>query len=427
LVVSKNHITVFEHEILRAEEGSYFDSNKLKELQLFYGTKGVPFFNLIHNGIKFCEYVGVLQVGKTTIEVLPKADKKHDERIWRKMLIGMLRTVGVFDIHAPSSSILKLKPNSILDLYFEFFIDEVEFLLHSGLIKQYRKTEGNTYSLKGSLQFGKHIQQNHVHQERFYVRSTTFDHEHKLHFILYKTIRLISVLNTNHVLQSRIGALLLFFPEMLDIKVTDETFCTITYNRKTIAYQRAIEIARLLLLHYHPDVSRGQNDVLALMFDMNKLWEKFVLASIRKNISSGITLKAQPFKYFWKSESGKRTKMEPDIIINPGDKDNCFVIDTKWKNLNGKNPSPDDLRQMYVYHEYFGAKKVALVYPGELEEPIVKGKYLDKVTGKDIDNMECSTISLKVNEDINKWQQVIFRTVEEWMSLADKIGDGILI
>jgi len=54
-----------------------------------------------------------------------------------------------------------------------------------------------------------------------------------------------------------------------------------------------------------------------------------------------------------------------------------------------------------------------LVYPGELEEPIVKGKYLDKVTGKDIDEMECSTISLKVNEDINKWQQVIFRAVKE--------------
>ena len=80
--------------------------------------------------------MGVIQVGKTSIEVLPKADKNNDTKTWRKVLIGMLHAVGIFNIYAPSSSNLQLKTNSILDLYFEIFVNEIEYLLHRGLAKK---------------------------------------------------------------------------------------------------------------------------------------------------------------------------------------------------------------------------------------------------------------------------------------------------
>ncbi len=426
-------IRVFEHQAIKLHqviEGVTFDEKSLKALQGYYGSEGVPYYSLTNNGVKFNEFVGVIQVGNTVIEVLPKADKTTDgdaktKTYWQELLVKMLSVVGLFDIQSTSDSSLKLKSNSILDLYFALFIKEVEYLLHSGLAKQYRKKEGNVTALKGSIQFAKHIQQNLTHQERFYVRHTTYDVEHKLHFILYKTLRLLKQINTNAELHSRIGVLLLHFPEMPDIKVTEATFDTLVFNRKTQPYKKAIGIAKLLLLQYHPDVITGRHNVLALMFDMNLLWEKFVYVSLRKYKKAHITVSAQTSKLFWSSSDKRQySSMRPDIVINQGKKD-CVVLDTKWKNLNGSSPSSGDLRQMYVYHKYYKAPRVALVYPG-----IVTQKEADSGEFELIDDIDngvkniCGVITLNTNDKtaeqkpISDWQEQISKEIFAFASIS---------
>lgn len=410
----KENIVVFEHEILRFDRGEKkITKDQFEALERYYGN-GKPFYKLVYNGVQFNEHVGVIQIGNTLIEVLPKADKtphsKTEDKKWRDLLIGMLQAVGSFSIKSTSSSNLKIRPNTILDLYFELFIKEVEYLLHNGLVKKYRKKEGNVTALKGSLQFGKHIQQNLIHQERFYVRHSTYDIEHTLHFILYKTIRLLKQINTNNDLHSRIGVLLLHFPEMPDIKISDSTFEKLVYNRKNQHYRKCIEIAKLLLLKYHPDVSKGRNHVLALMFDMNLLWEQFIYVSLKKNKTDFIKIKAQTSKFFWKPENGRRTAMKPDIYIETNNGN--IVLDTKWKNLNGFNPSPDDLRQMYVYHEYFDASKVALIYPGNNKDSKA-GTYLKKDGNHD--NKICSVVLINVENEIKEWQIKIREIINKFV------------
>ena len=412
---SHQYITIFEHDNLRTDRGEKrLTDAQLRALQLYYGEGGVPYYSLIHNGVKFCEYVGAIQIGKTTIEVLPKADKKNDIRAWREVLIGMLHAVGIFNIHAPSRSTLQLRSNSILDLYFELFVKELEYLLHCGLVKKYRKIECNTTSLKGSIQFAKHLNKNLVHQERFYVRYSCYDQEHQLHSILYKTLKLLKNINSNALLNSRLGSLFLDFPEIQDIKVTETLFNGIRLDRKTETYKNAIEISRLILLNYHPDVGRGKNDVLALMFDMNVLWEQFVYVSLRKFKPKGTTITAQNTKYFWKPFIGRRSKMKPDIVLNEGKK-NCIVLDAKWKSLCGYNPSLEDLRQMYVYMQFYATQKVALIYPG-IKSNIQSGTYYQE-TSLELGNRECCVISTAVNKDIRSWQKQLTEQIMNWVEL----------
>lgn len=411
----EQHLRVFEYESLRLGEGENdLCEDQLLALQQFYGGSGVPYYSLIHQGVRFCEYVGVLQVGETIIEVLPKADKQDSSIDWQSVLIDMLRAVGAFPISAPSSSTLNIKPNSILDLYFELFLKEVKFLLHKGLVKKYRKVQGNCSSLKGNLLFDQHLNQNLIHKERFYISYTTYDKIHDLNCILYKTLILLTRINTNQKLIGHIQSLLLDFPEMPDIKVSESTFQKLSLDRKTQEYKHALEIARLLLLNYHPDVSKGSNHVLTLMFNMNFLWEQFVYSSLRKYRNSQNTVTAQNPQEFWKSAKGNTTFMKPDIVLNK-DEENCIVLDTKWKNLDGYKPSTHDLRQMFAYSKYFGAQKVALVYPGKHS---IQGHF-HPISHEKIQvnsNRECKLFALDVIQDCQEWQKSISRELYDWAS-----------
>lgn len=198
----------------------------------------------------------------------------------------------------------------------------------------------------------------------------------------------------------------------VDIGVSEKDFGGIVYNRKTEMYRNILAISRLLLLNYHPDVNKGRNDVLALMFDMNLLWERFVHVSLiryARKTGKKISVSAQSPRNFWKPERGGKTQVIPDLVVTFNKKH--FILDTKWKNLNGNNPSPEDLRQMYVYNELFDAEKSALIYPGDGAPR--HGKYYGKEGS--VSGRECSVICLDVDRDIGRWKDRIGKTILGWL------------
>jgi len=408
-----NHISVFEHETLKVNHG--LTEPQLKALQSFHGDQGVPYFSLIHQGVRFNEFVGVLQVGSLVIEVLPKADKGKDHNYWRSVLLGMLKASGYLNIATPSTSHLKLRQHSILELYFELFATEVQSLIHRGLSKKYRKREGQVNCYKGQVVFAKQVRLNVVHQERVYARYTVFDIDHTIHQILYKALQLVSRISKSPTLHGTLSDLMLRFPEVSDIHVTHQLFDRIHLSRNTHHYKTALEIARLILLNYHPDVRRGHNHVLALMFDMNMLWEKFVYQSLRTKLAKlkpGTVVRPQQRKWFWQPDSGTKVHVVPDIFIeHPNGQ--TFVIDTKWKNLDNTKPSMEDLRQLFVYHDYFTAQKVSILYPGE-NGHLRKGSYLAPYQGLDW-NKTCALMPMPVDANIQVWQLNLAQTTLAWM------------
>lgn len=364
-------ITVFEHEKLTLKSEPKFTSKVFEELEKYYGTNGTPYFSLIHKGVKFNQFVGVIQVGDTSIEVLPKTDRSTpDKSTWRSVLIQMLRITSGIEAKATSRSNLKLHSNSIFDLYIELFIKECEKLSHQGLAKKYRKIRENQTALKGRLHIPGQIRENIIHKERFHVEYSKYDHNHLINQILKKTLSVLIQIPIRYDLRSRVKRQLLYFEDIGECVTNETTFNQIFLNRKTERYSEALEIARLILLNYHPDISKGSNHVLALMFDMNQLWERYITKMMRRHLSNKYTVKAQNSKLFWKSERVSK-RLKPDILLIPKDESNeKIVVDTKWKAPSKFRPSDNDLRQIFAYNRLFDCKKGVLLYPGAEREVI---------------------------------------------------------
>ena len=69
----KNFIQVFEYEKLRIDEKNFTETH-LNSIVKFNEKNGNKYFTTIYKGVQFKSYVGVIQIGGLTIEILPKAD-----------------------------------------------------------------------------------------------------------------------------------------------------------------------------------------------------------------------------------------------------------------------------------------------------------------------------------------------------------------
>lgn len=362
-------IQVFEFEKLTLHEdwrGRYLEPRELERLYEFNDNNDNVYFTGIRDGVKFNNYVGVIQIGGLTIEILPKTDKNKskdsDFVAWHGALLNMLKICKHINVNSVSEASLKRKHNSLLDLYFEMYLDEVQNLIRVGLVKQYRRTSSNVLALKGRLDFNKNIQQNLIHQERFYTEHQIYDYENLINQIILKGLVILGDLTFNSQLKDRILRLRANFPEIKEIQIQKYHFDKVKENRKTASYSRALQIAKMIILNYSPDIRSGQENMLTLLFDMNKLWEEYIYRMLIRAKRDGVTVSFQNKQKFWEGRT-----IRPDIVITNKQNDNIetFVIDTKWKVLDVTNPKPadDDLKQMYTYNLYWNAKRSMLLYP----------------------------------------------------------------
>ena len=247
-------IRVFEYESLTTNDqgdGRYLTNSELDRLYEYNDRNKNLYFTGIRNGIKFNNYVGVIQIGGLTIEILPKTDRKVDSteneyQNWQKALLDMLNFCHHIKVDSVSEAALEKRYNSILDLYFQLFLDEVKYLLRKGLIKQYRKNSSNLNVVKGRIIFTEQIRKNYIHQERVYTEHQVYDTENLYNQVLLRSLTILNLISSNPSIKDQIHRIKLDFPEIQEVQITQTHFSRLKENRKTKPYQNIFQFNKII-------------------------------------------------------------------------------------------------------------------------------------------------------------------------------------
>ncbi len=206
----------------------------------------------------------------------------------------------------------------------------------------------------------------------------------------------------------RINRILFEFDKIDKVKITSKHFAMVQINRKTKPYTNAIQIAKMLILNYSPNISSGTENMLTLLFDMNKLWEEYIFRILHRYKPVNHKVSYQNSDKFWENK-----RIKQDILITKEGGEN-FIIDTKWKIIKSNKPSDQDLKQMFVYNLHWDSPKSMLLYPQIDQKDSEFGNYKFKYNDR-INQCKLGFVSILDSGRIKKGKQLsdeIFRKIQ---------------
>ena len=136
-------------------------------------------------------------------------------------------------------------------------------------------------------------------------------------------------------------------------------------DRSMSHYEKALSWCKVFLRGNSFTAFSGNEVAVALLFPMEKVFESYIAAKLRRLIPNGVILRTQDSRYSLFDRPTKAFNMRPDIVIVDGS--GTVVMDTKWKllseNVRNYGISQADMYQMYAYGKKYDAKKIVLLYP----------------------------------------------------------------
>ena len=316
-------------------------------------------------------YVGVITTKDgTEIEILPKltlAEDNSDQAV-RKVFLTMLRTVQEAPFKTFRTAHLNTSRMRLLDLFVRMFLDEAHRLIGRGLKSDYTVKQDNETYVCGKIVFSEHIRRNLLHRERIFVEYDVFSVDCPENRLVKSTALYLQRHTTELQNRKDLRIVLSVMEQVPVSQNVEQDFQRCGPSRSMADYQRLLELCRVFLQGKNFTAFSGGQAALALLFPMERIFESYVAAVLRRYLDPKeyrVHVQAKG-KYLFELPK-KRFALRPDLVIEDLNSGAQTILDTKWKLLSPQwhnyGISQADMYQMYAYQKEYQAKQTVLLYP----------------------------------------------------------------
>lgn len=371
-------LTLFEHERLDFP----WENRHMITLERLNRSLGVELLRATtHRGrriLKANQYVGVVQLGHTTIQILPKIDYGADKTgSATRNLLFLLEQVGRFPVRQHDIAPLLKRGQNWYEILTRLFATELRKQVRRGLYSHYQTVDDDLPTLKGKWRIQEQLRQP-GRDHRFAVTYDEFTADNPLNRVFRYVTEQLWQQTRDYGNRRLLEELRQWLDDiMLPAHLTEKDAPPSLISRLNQRFAPLLNLARLFLGGYTPELAAGSLNSFAYVFDMNQLFESFIISVISRHRAAILPPSLQTCslhpqtkqlpRYLAQTAVQKRVfRLKPDLALYDG---SAFplLLDTKYKKLKQTNQrlgvTQSDFYQMYAYAHRYGAPNVILLYP----------------------------------------------------------------
>jgi len=322
--------------------------------------------------LRLDSYVGVLETPcGTRLEILPKHFEDGDCEVQsRALLRRMIQRSLNLKPREVGPAVLELYNAPLSEWVMGQFLAAFDHLIKRGMRFDYQRVEEEQRYLRGQLNVVAQMRQPSTRQHFFQVRHDIFvadRAENRLLKLALERVCKTTQEPANWRLAHELRSLLQEVPASSLVR---EDFRAWRTERLMAHYQPIKPWCELILNQHMPVAVAGEWQGISLLFPMEKLFERYVEAWLRRSLPPEAKLTAPASsEYLCEHNHGRIFRLEPDLLVRQGSQ--CWVLDTKWKRLNAADRdnkyglSQSDFYQLFAYGQKYlqGRGELVLIYP----------------------------------------------------------------
>jgi 5-methylcytosine-specific restriction enzyme subunit McrC len=397
--LQRSLFTFTEHESksIQSDLGWEFNDSRLDQLEHLNAKNRDTLFYVGRKIIKASQYVGLVRLGNTTLQILPKVsysgdfDKpehspEHQAAVQTAMrnLLVMLSVACDLPLRAQNSTQLHTDSGDWLEILTRLFALELHHQFQVGLPHAYVTIEERLPVIRGRWLVGQQISQHTQDWAHFNVSYDEFSPDTPLNRTFSLTVDTLRRLTQD----SYNRRLLLDLHDWLsDCKPRREALqndlSKVHFSRLDERFRPAFNLATLFWEQRLIQLSPGDLPSFAFVFDMNRLFQDFIAHFLQRHQKrilptvwqdGEIVLQSQGEKVYLAERfddgvlPGKSVfHLIPDILLTSPHGNPFLIADMKYKKISPKaadgGVAEGDAYQMLAYARRWNCPQALLIYP----------------------------------------------------------------